>query len=146
MTTNFGIDLYEQDGDLIIGVNGDLFCTDDVELILNQDIQTQVRFEGYVCLFESIKRILPISFGEYSPYYVEIGAGANKTISSNTELDKEFNQFKERATTQILKDERVAEVINIEYQKVNSDEIKILMNLRVVDIATPISFVFPFNL
>ena len=90
--------------------------------------------------------VLKPAFGEYSPYNPEIGAGGNKTVSLSTEFDKEFNDFKERAIKQILQDERIQTVNNIDYNRINSNEIHIGISVIMVNTNTPISFVFPFNL
>lgn len=142
---NFGIDLFEQDGDLVLGANGDLLCTDDVEIILNQDPETAVQFDGYVCLRESVANVISPSFGEYSHDEQTTGAGANATISK-TNFEEEFNNFIERAKTQLLKDERIEQVTSITYNVLNNNTVNILMKLKVSGLDNPIPFVFPYSI
>lgn len=142
---NFGIDLYVQDHDLLIGSNGDFFCTDDLEYVLNQDPTTEVQFEGYVCLRESIVNILNPEKGTYSHLEPNTGVEADLLISSGADFEKQFNNFIDRLNTELGADERIASINDVTY-KYTSTGVNIYVSLTPTGLDIPIPFVFPLSL
>lgn len=142
--SNFGVDLFVQDEDLIIGANGDFFCTDDMEYLLNQDVKTIVPFVGYINLRESIGAVLAPAIGEYSQYDQETGAGASLVVSTTSDFQKQFGFFQERAITQLLKDSRIKSVESINYEIINNSVVNIYLSIIITELEQPQDFVFPF--
>lgn len=144
MATNFGIDLLVQDMDLVLGANGDFFCTDDMEILLNQNVETQIPFDGYITLRESIGNVLAPSVGEYSQYEQKVGAGASLTISTTSDFQREFGYFVERAKAQLLQDTRIKSVENISYEVIDNSIVNIYVSITISELNQPQDFVFPF--
>lgn len=142
--SNFGVDLFVQDDDLLIGANGDFFCTDDMEYLLNQDEKTVVPFVGYISLRESIGAVLAPSVGEYSQYEQETGAGASLVVSTTSDFQKQFGFFQERAVAQLLKDGRIRSVESINYEIIDNSVVNIYVSIITTELEQPQDFVFPF--
>lgn len=137
--SNFGDDLFLSiDNDLIISSNGDYMCTSDYEKTISD-----LPFEGYVCLRETIARMIQATAGEYSVFDINFGAGIEELIST-TDFNNKFNQFKERLQTSLLNDDRVKYVERIEYEKIDINTYNIYVSIITVGSNVSSKFVFPY--
>lgn len=142
MSNNFGIDLFVQDKDIMIGINGDYLTTQDVEQVINE-----LPFEGYVALRETIAKVLYPEQGTFSPFNYTDGAGAVDLISSTSDFEDKFTNFKNRVVSQLSKDDRVESVEEIDYNIYSeSDKNIITIIVKVIpnNLQKVSTFVFPF--
>lgn len=134
--SNLGNDLMLNDYDIVIGANGDYLTTLDYEKTL-----TNLRYEGYICVRETIARII-----EYSMYELDMferaGVGANKYISSN--VNNIYNTLIDKIKEELIKDDRIRSVDNVEVTQVTLNIVTITVNLVVINSDELSEFVFPF--
>ena len=136
---NIGNDLLlDETGDIIFGSNGDFFTTEDSENYL-----TELPFRGYVCLSETIYRILTSIKGSY-PFDINFGSNIGKKVSNN--VTKAFvSELKTIIISELLKDDRIKSVTNITMNLRNQNELVIEISLLAIGQNDVSKFVFPFS-
>lgn len=138
--SNLGIDLLlSEDGDLIIAENGDFLDT----ALYQSNNPTRYTFDGECCLRESQYRVLSETMGEYNPFDVFTGAGAENLVSTS-EFDAKFVQFKERVEKQLQRDDRVKFIEDISYERIGSNSFKIMIKEKIIGVDKISQLVFPF--
>lgn len=125
MATDLGNDwILDNDGDMIIGLNGDYMTTKDKE-----KFDTLNLYEGYQTMLITLARMAYYVAGEYSPFDIFFGAGGEGLISQPIVL--RFPEYRERLTELILADDRFQSVNEISYEKIGENVYKILVKVVV---------------
>ena len=125
MATDLGNDwLLDEEGDLIIGLNGDYMTTEDKE-----KFDPTNPYKGYQTMLITLARMAYYTAGEYSPFDIFFGAGGTDLISQP--LSKRFPEYKERLTEMILKDKRFQSVVDISYEMVTVNVYRIFVKVIV---------------
>src|SRR5882724_10925385 len=124
MSTNIGIDLMlsasdDGVGDLVIGDNGDFLTTEDYEAKLNPSL---VKFEGFVCLHETIYRVLQANKGDWIR---DQDFGANITEHVSAPVNSKLFLLEQKIETELLKDDRIKSVDNVKMSFVDQKTVKI---------------------
>lgn len=125
MSVDLGNDwILDNDGDLAINLDGDYMTTTDVERF-----DPNNPYDGYQTILITLARMALYVAGEYSPFDIFFGAGAEELISQPINL--RFPEYKERLTDMILQDDRFKEVVDISYEQVTVNIYKILVKVVV---------------
>lgn len=139
MANNLGNDIILNNGDIDFNDNGDILTTSDIE----QKMGSELPFEGYVCLRESILDIVNGIKGTY-PFDVQFGSDIDLYISRD--IQETYLHIKSVLERELRKDDRIQEVVSINFRQVTERIINIYVKILPIGREQSSQFVYPYNI
>lgn len=140
MSNSLGIDFILNNGDIDFSNNGDFLTTKDIEdsFPIEENL-----YEGYICLKETIYRIITAVKGSY-PFDKLFGADIDLYILRD--IRETFSNIRNVLEVELLRDDRIKSVEAITFRQIDDRRVDVYIKVVPIGREKSSQFVYPYNI